>query len=74
MIAAGRRGPIARVSLRSPSGCGAWMCLRGEFSCETVRQIIELLRGPLCWRPVPLTCAKGSTVWRHRRRRYSGRT
>jgi hypothetical protein len=42
-MAAGRSGPIARVSLKITFGCGAWKCLHGEFSCETLRQIIELL-------------------------------
>src|SRR5262249_1362091 len=61
-------------------GCGARVRLRGEVSSETLRQGIELLRwtvgrrAPGCgWRPVSPTCARGSTVWRRRRKRCSGR-
>src|SRR5262249_4598568 len=61
-------------------GCGARVRLRGEVSCAALRQGIELLRCTLCrrapecgWRLVPPICARGSTVWRHRHRRCSGR-
>src|SRR5262249_17261209 len=61
-------------------GCGARVRLRGEVSSETLRQGVERLRWMVCrralgggWQPASPTCARGSIVWRRRRRRYSGR-
>jgi hypothetical protein len=72
-------GRIASV-IEIAFDCGARVHLRGEVSAKTLRQVIELLRSNLCrraagcgWRRVPPTCAKGSTAWRRKCRRSSGR-